>query len=123
MSGRAGVLARKREDYCLALDHSLKRILEQLSEMTEVERVILFGSYADGRRDLFTDLDLLVVMGSKQDFVSRTADLYQRLDVRVDADLVVYTPEEFESQKDSGFIFHILKTGKVVYEKERTGRG
>ncbi|NIN01721.1 MAG: nucleotidyltransferase domain-containing protein [candidate division Zixibacteria bacterium] len=90
--------------------------------MPEVERVILFGSYADGRRDLFTDIDLLVVMTSTQDFVTRTAELYQRLDITVDMDLVVYTPEELERQKQSSFIKHVLKTGKVVYEKKQTGR-
>ncbi len=90
--------------------------------MPEVEEAILFGSYADGRRDLFTDIDLLVVMTSTQDFVTRTAELYQRLDITVDMDLVFYTPEELERQKQSSFIKHVLKTGKVVYEKKQTRR-
>ncbi len=115
-------LANRRKEYCQALDRSLDRVLEQLAGMPEVERVILFGSYADGRRDLFTDIDLLVVMTSTQDFVTRTAELYQRLDITVDMDLVVYTPEELERQKQSSFIKHVLKTGKVVYEKKQTGR-
>jgi len=29
--------------------------------MPEVQQVILFGSYAAGRRDLFTDLDVIVM--------------------------------------------------------------
>lgn len=115
-------LVHRRKEYCRALDHSLKWVLEHLEGMPEVERVILFGSYADGRRDLFTDIDLLVVMTSTQDFVTRTAELYQRLDITVDMDLLVYTPEELERQKQGSFISHVLKTGKVVYEKEQTGR-
>ncbi len=116
-------LGQKRQQYVLALDDSLRDIVKQLAGMPEVERVILFGSYAEGRRDLFTDLDLLVVMASEQDFVSRTASLYQRLRLGVDVDLLVYTPEEMERHKGKPFIRHILKTGEVIYEKKPDGRG
>ncbi len=115
------ILADKRKNYALALDGSLKRVLQQLAGMPQVERVVLFGSYAEGRRDLFTDLDLLVIMTSDEDFITRTTGLYRTLDIEVDVDLLVYTPEEVEQQKQSGFVQHILKTGKVVYEKKAKG--
>ena len=114
---------RKRKKYARALDHAVARAIERLARIREVDRVILFGSYANGRRDLFTDLDVLVVMKSDLDFVSRTADLYGRLDMGVDFDLLVYTPEELEKRRDSGFIQHVLKTGRVIYEKKPAGRG
>jgi predicted nucleotidyltransferase len=114
---------RKRKEYARALDRAVARAIEQLSRMPEVDRAILFGSYANGRRDLFTDLDVLVVMKSDLDFVSRTADLYGRLDMDVDFDLLVYTPEELDRRRETGFVQHVLKTGKVIYEKDTTGRG
>ncbi len=117
------ILADKRKNYALALDGSLKRVLQQLAGMPQVERVVLFGSYAEGRRDLFTDLDLLVIMTSDEDFITRTTGLYRTLDIEVDLDLLVYTPEEVERQKQCGFIQHIFKTGKVVYEKKAKGGG
>ncbi len=97
--------------------------MARLAGMPEVERVILFGSCAAGRRDLFTDPDLLVVMDSDQDFVHRTAELYRRVAQDVDMDLIVYTPEEFEAQRNRGFVRRALETGRVLYEKERAGRG
>ena len=57
--------------------------------------VITFGSYATGRRDLFTDLDLVVIMETKEVFIQRTVELYRNLNCEVDLDLFVYTPEEF----------------------------
>jgi predicted nucleotidyltransferase len=110
-------LAASRSDYVQRLDRELSRIVEQLAAMDEVRRVILFGSYATGRRDLFTDLDLLVVLVSTQDFITRTAELTRALGAQVDLDLLVYTPEEFSSLEESGFLRHILQTGKVLYEK------
>jgi predicted nucleotidyltransferase len=88
--------------------------------MPEVELVILFGSYNAGRRDLFTDLDILVVMESPLDFITRTAELYRRLSAGVDLDLLVYTPEELCSNKKKPFLRHALETGKVLYEKTTT---
>jgi len=116
-------LAARRTAYAKALQDALQRLLVQLCQTPEVERVILFGSYAAGRQDLFTDLDLLVVMDSTEDFVTRTAKLRQRLSAGVDFDLLVYTPEEFTQMQDRGFLRHILATGTVLYERKRTTGG
>jgi predicted nucleotidyltransferase len=113
------VLDQKRAAYAQALDDALSSILDYVTSLPEVEKVILFGSYAAGRRDLFTDLDLLIVMASEQDFVQRTAELYRQVQAGVDVDLLVYTPQEFEEQRQRGFVRHALATGQVIYEKER----
>jgi predicted nucleotidyltransferase len=117
------VLAQRRAEYAEALDRALSKIVAHLANMPEVEQVILFGSYAAGRRDLFTDLDLLVVMSSEQDFVRRTAELYQQVAAGVDLDLLVYTPEEFERLRRRRFVRQALETGRVLHEKKRAGRG
>jgi len=111
-------LGQRRSAYCRALEEALRGILARLASIPEVERVILFGSYAAGRRDLFTDLDLLVVMDSSKDFVTRTAELYPTIQSGVDLDVLVYTPEEFERQKQTRFMKHALKTGEVLYERK-----
>jgi predicted nucleotidyltransferase len=113
------VLKQRRTQYCQALEDALNRILDHLTNMPEVEKVILFGSYAAGRRDLFTDLDILVVMDTQENFVDRTAGLYRQISVDVDMDLLVYTPQEFERKQRSGFMKHALATGQVIYEKQR----
>jgi predicted nucleotidyltransferase len=110
-------LATKREQYRDALGNAVQRIATALAQKPEVERAILFGSYARGRRDLFTDLDVLIVMDSPLDFVSRTAEMYRDLSCPVDLDLLVYTPEELARNRDRGFIRRVLEEGKVIYEK------
>ena len=80
------LLARRRAEYAKSLARALHECVARLSAMPEVEKVILFGSYASGRNDLFTDLDLLVVMSSEHGFVQRTAELYQQLVTDVDVD-------------------------------------
>ena len=112
-------LDRQRQAYVAALERALDALVDQLAAMPEVERVILFGSYATGRRDLFTDLDLLVVMRSPLDFVTRTAALYRRLCADVDMDLVVYTPEEIAGAGTHPFLRRILTEGRILYERRR----
>jgi uncharacterized protein len=111
------VLAESRAEYVARLETALERIVSGLKRRPEVKRVLLFGSYSEGRRDLLTDLDLLVVMESHEDFLSRTARLYRELEAGVDLDLLVYTPEELESLRHRAFVRHVLATGKVLYER------
>jgi predicted nucleotidyltransferase len=118
-----GHLATRREEYTRALERALTDLVAQLRAMPAVQQVILFGSYAAGRRDLFTDLDVLVIMDSDLDFVPRNAALYQQLsvEVEVDLDLLAYTPEEVERMRERGLVRRALATGQVLYAKNVTG--
>lgn len=111
-------LIAKRQLYQHLLAETLQRLVAALARRPEVERAILFGSYAAGRRDLFTDLDILIVMESPLDFVTRTAEMYRYLASPVDLDLLVYTPEELEHNRERGFIQQALEKGQVIYEKQ-----
>ncbi|MFQ5614534.1 MAG: nucleotidyltransferase domain-containing protein [Anaerolineae bacterium] len=111
-------IAAKRQLHRQALAEALQAIVAALARKPEVERAILFGSYAEGRCDLFTDLDILIVMESPLDFLARTAEMYRDLASSVDMDLLVYTPEELERNRERGFIHQVLEKGKVIYEKQ-----
>jgi len=85
------------------------------------ERVILFGSHARGDAGPDSDVDLLVVMpveGSKRE---KAVEIGVALhDIRLPKDIVVTTPEAFESRKDIvGTIERPAATqGKVLYVRK-----
>ena len=108
---------QRRMEYRCSLESSLEKIILQLSEIPEIFKVISFGSYADGRRDLFTDLDLIIIMETEKDFLQRTAEMYQLLHSDVDMDLLVYTPIEFQKMREGSFLRYALENGQVIYEK------
>jgi len=110
-------LAGERERYRRLLAESLRRAVQALSALEEVERVSLVGSYAEGRADLRSDLDLLVVMRTELPFVERLRRLYSLLALPVDVDLFCYTAEEMASLKESPFFKHLLAKEVVLYEK------
>ena len=103
-----------REQHVAKLEAELPRIVAELKRLG-AKRVVLFGSFARGRRDLFTDLDILVVIEGHEPFVQRLARVYGAVAPRVATDLFVYTPEEFEELKDRPFWKHALEASQVLY--------
>ena len=91
--------------------------MRKLSAIPAVFRISIFGSYARGSADLFTDLDILVIMQSHQPFIKRQQDLYQLLAAPVDLDLLCYTPEEFQEIRQRPFFRRALRDEVVLYEK------
>lgn len=114
-------LQEARSRHAEALSRALDTAVDCLGRLPEVEKVILFGSYGRGRRDLFTDLDLLVILETKEGFLTRLRHLYGLLagKLGVDYDLVAYTPEEIEENRSRPFLKRALAEGKVVYERSR----
>ncbi len=108
----------KRAAHAALLEKGLHDLVKQLQTIEGVSRVSLFGSFARGRRDLFTDLDILVVMDTSMSFVDRLRFLYSRVNVPVDLDMLCYTPQEFQLLKGSGWLRRILQEEQVLYERQ-----
>ncbi|MGB9792776.1 MAG: nucleotidyltransferase domain-containing protein [Thermacetogeniaceae bacterium] len=113
----AGKLAEEREKHAALLRSEVERLTGEL-QMLGAKKIVLFGSMARGRLDLFTDIDLLVVMDSDLPFVERSGWVYRKLMPRVDADILVYTEEELEALREGHFLRKALAEGVVLYEKK-----
>ena len=110
-------LAFKRQEYRELLRRSAGGIAARLAGL-DVEKISLFGSYARGRADLFSDLDILVIMNTDKPFIERVGEIHSLLCLPVDADIICYTPEEFRRMRDTPFIKKVLEDEVVLYEKK-----
>ena len=110
-------LPRRRAAHARALEEDLRSLTRQLAAIPEVRKAVLFGSAARGRRDLLTDIDLLVVMHSNAGFVERCGRLAETLRARCGLDLLVYTPDEMARLVNRPFIRKALAEGIVLHEK------
>ena len=97
------------------LDAELQRIILALPRLG-VRRAILFGSLARGDVGAQSDLDLILVVETRERFLERCASFYRALEPAVGMDILVYTPDEFEAMRDGRFLRQALADGKVVYE-------
>lgn len=109
------MLAQRKARHARDLVAEVKR-LTKTAILLGVQRVILFGSAAQGTAGLSSDLDLLIVWDTPLDFLARTAEMYRCLQAKVAVDLLVYTPDEMTRMAEVSFIRRILENGKVLYE-------
>ncbi len=82
------------------------------------EKIILFGSYAYGTPTKDSDLDLLIILPTKEPMHKRIYRIRKLLsEFRIPKDIIVYTPEEVETWKNvsNAFITSIMKKGKILY--------
>ncbi|HLE14766.1 MAG TPA: nucleotidyltransferase domain-containing protein [Anaerolineales bacterium] len=99
---------------------SLPQAIERIAHELKPEKIILFGSYAYGKPDPDSDVDLLIIMETGEPTRERTWKVSRLLiPRRFPVDILVRTPEEIEQALEQGdfFIQEILERGSVLYER------
>lgn len=92
----------------------------KIAKQFNPEKIILFGSYAQGKATEDSDIDLLVITETDLPDQERYAAVRRLLaGYPVAFDIIVKTPEEY--QRSRGLVNHIVyfadKYGKPVYER------
>ena len=98
----------------------IRQVVKDL-EPYDPETVILYGSFARGDWDEYSDLDLILIKETEERFIDRSIAPQECITFPRKCDIFVYTPDEFESLKAEGrpFIEIVLEHGRVIYEKPR----
>ncbi len=101
-----------------SLEAELARILPLLIHEYGAEKVIVFGSLATGEVGEWSDIDLVVIKETTQRFMDRIDDVARLTRPQLAADIVVYTPAEFERMCEGRRFFReeIIAKGRVVYD-------
>ncbi|HCO92811.1 MAG TPA: hypothetical protein DIU00_02480 [Phycisphaerales bacterium] len=96
----------------------IKQFGRQIGEQFNAERVILFGSYAQGKVTADSDVDLLVIGPFKGRGVDKSVEIRMKLRPQFPVDILIRTPEKIHKRLKMGdlFVREILEEGKVLYE-------
>jgi len=98
----------------------ISEIVNKISSGYNPEKIILFGSYANGNPNEDSDLDLFVIKETDLPRPQRTAQVRKMIYGSMNPiDLIVYTPKEIDESKENkfGFVYEVLNTGKTLYER------
>ena len=89
----------------------------QIGREFGAERVVLFGSYAQGLATEDSDVDLLVIGPFEGRSVDHSVKIRMKLRPRFPVDLIVRTGEKVRQRIEMGddFMRQILQEGKVLY--------
>lgn len=102
------------------LNAELKRIADALIKQYYPDKIILFGSLAADNVHEWSDIDLAIIKDTSKRFLDRLDDALFIVNPKVGLNLLIYTPQEFESMLHENQYFvteEILKKGKVLYAK------
>lgn len=99
------------------------KLAERLRQLTialrayQPERIYLFGSAARGDADELSDIDIIIIKPTAVPFIERLQEVGRLLPAGVGAvDLLVYTPDEFETMLRDGnaFAHMIVDEARVI---------
>jgi len=99
-------------------EKEIQNITYQIIEKYKPEKIILFGSAAQGERNLDSDVDFLIIKKETPFYgADRIKELSRINERNIPVDLLNNRPEEFENRLKLGdpFLKSILKEGKVLY--------
>jgi len=101
------------------MNKEVKKIINQIVEGYNPEKIILFGSYANSKPGLASDIDLAVIKYTKDRFIDRLKKIAKIVKTWHAVDILIYTPQEWQKGLDGEhyFIKEIAQKGKVLYEK------
>lgn len=99
---------------------AIKEFGRQIGEQSGAERVILFGSYAQGKATADSDVDILVIGPFEGRSVDKSVEIRMRLRPQFPVDIFIRTPEKVHQRIRMGdcFMREILEKGKVLYEAD-----
>jgi uncharacterized protein len=98
----------------------LREVVQKIVAGYSPQKIILFGSLANGEPDENSDIDLLIVKDTTKRPIERWMELKRLLrdrNRRMSVSPLVYTPKEIEERlavKDY-FIQEVLEKGEVLY--------
>jgi predicted nucleotidyltransferase len=116
MSKLSQILKRK-EQRREKLQAASNSIVDQLVRIGAI-KIFLFGSLVNDNVDVCSDVDLLVIMPSIKSGKEWMKLIYENINRMVASDVFVYNEKEFaEMLPISSFLRHIVKSGRILYEK------
>src|SRR5262249_37168661 len=96
---------------------AIRRFALQIVRRFHPDKIILFGSYAYGKPNTESDVDLLVIMPTYNEIV-QVIRIRRECDRPFALDLIVKTPERLkpELKQENWFLREVVSKGKVLYE-------
>ncbi len=101
--GTGLVPRRQIESYCRVLAREFRP-----------QKIILFGSYANGQPTINSDVDLIVIMPFRGSDTKQVVQMLTRVGAPFPMDLLLWKPDRTE--RTDYFTREVLANGKVMYE-------
>jgi uncharacterized protein len=96
----------------------IREIVQQIVERFRPQKVILFGSYAQGKPTKDSDVDLLVIMETNEQALHAAARISAAIDHPFPLDILVFRPSDLKASLERRGVFatEVIAKGLVLHE-------
>ncbi len=96
----------------------LDALIRKIAVAYRPKQIILFGSYAYGKPEADSDVDVMVVMPFKGRPAFKAAEILHEIKPSIPVDLIVRSPAQIRNRLalNDFFIREVIDKGKVLYE-------
>jgi uncharacterized protein len=102
----------------------IQKVVDQIIEKFQPDRVILFGSYAYGEPTEDSDVDLMVIMPFEDKGYQQSLKIRRAIEHPFPMDLLARTPDtvEWRYKGRDPIIREVIDRGKVLYDRGQSHR-
>ncbi len=99
----------------------ISKVVNDAAEKIKPKKVILFGSYAYGKPNKDSDVDLLFIKETKLSGLKRYSWATQFIEHLFPMDILIKTPAEVKKRLKMGdpFYHEIINKGRVLYDSSK----
>lgn len=110
---------KKRLNYNINFSEHIEYIKNSIIASANIKYIYLFGSFAYGNPDEFSDIDIYIVVSDNNKSLSLIySDIMSKLRLKniYHVDLIMYSEESFIKRKEFSLEKKIINEGKLLYE-------
>lgn len=102
------------------LTGTINKIINYAAYVAEPDKIILFGSMVNGKANVYSDVDLLIITEDvidKKEVITKIKTHSNQYSLKTD--VLIYAKPELENElkMQNSFVAAIYKHGKIVYKK------
>ena len=103
----------------MATMQEIEELARRIAEEFQPDRIILFGSHARGDAQIYSDVDLLVILPFEGKPFWKSLEILNRANPSFPTDLLARRPDDTERRYQQGdpLIRDAIDYGKVLYER------
>jgi predicted nucleotidyltransferase len=99
--------------------NKIKKYIKALEKNITIHKVILYGSWASGKPDEFSDIDLAIFSPNFGKHRLKELQLLSKLSWEIDESIeaVPYSSDTLLTKNPKNFVYKIIKTGETIYDR------
>ncbi len=110
----------------MGLESTIKKIIDFAVQVAEPEEIILFGSMATATSNVYSDIDILIILDNgidNEECISRIQNCAREFALKIDVLILSLAAYEREKGIPNSIVKTVEKLGITMYKKTRTKVG